>query len=89
VEHFGQARAAPPRVFEYWFDAILFAGRVPNLSETIPADLAFYRDAGVHTVQMLMTGHRRPPAPHPNPSAFARLAWNPGGAALPPPAARR
>jgi hypothetical protein len=89
VEHFDQARAAPARVFEYWFDAILFAGRVPDLSETIAADLAFYRDAAVHTVQMLMTGHRRPPAPHPNPSTFARLAWNPAGGAFPPPPASR
>jgi hypothetical protein len=39
-------------------------------------DLAFYRDAGVHTVQMLITGHGEPPARHPNPCAFARLAWN-------------
>lgn len=76
VEHFQAADAAPPRVFEYWFDAILFAGGVPDLSETMAKDLAFYRQAGVHTVQMLMTGHRRPPSPHPNPPAFARLAWD-------------
>jgi hypothetical protein len=78
IEHFGATGAAPPRVFEYWFDAILFAGGVPDLTETMADDLAFYREAGVHTVQMLMTGHGRPPAPHPNPPAFARLAWDPG-----------
>jgi Domain of unknown function (DUF4838) len=78
VEHFRSAGAAPPRVFEYWFDAILFADGVPDLTETMAGDLAFYRDAGAHTVQMLMTGHGRPPSPHPNPVTFARLAWNPG-----------
>jgi Domain of unknown function (DUF4838) len=77
VEHFRAAGAAPPRVFEYWFDAILFSGDVPDLTETMAADLALYRDAGMHTVQMLITGHGRPPAPHPNPQAFPRLAWNP------------
>jgi hypothetical protein len=77
VEHFGAAGAPPPRVFEYWFDAILFAGGVPDLSETMAEDLRFYAEAGVHTVQLLMTGHGRPPQPHPNPPAFARLAWSP------------
>jgi len=77
VEHFGAAAAPPPRVFEYWFDAILFAGGVPDLSETMAEDLRFYAKAGVDTVQLLMTGHGRPPQPHPNPPAFARLAWNP------------
>jgi hypothetical protein len=75
IEHFRAAGAAPPRIFEYWFDAILFAHGVPDLTETIAADLAFYRDAGAHTVQMLATGHGRPPRLHPNPSAFARRAW--------------
>jgi hypothetical protein len=81
VEHFGAAGAAPPRVFEYWFDAILFAGGVPDLTGTMGEDLAFYHDAGAHTVQILMTGHGRPPPPHPNPLAFARLAWDPRGGA--------
>jgi hypothetical protein len=76
VEHFGTRGAAPPRVFEYWFDAILFAGGVPDLRDTIGEDLGFYADAGVHTVQLLMTGHRRRPSPHPNPLTFARLAWD-------------
>jgi hypothetical protein len=79
VEDFEAAGAAPPRVFEYWFDAILFAGGVPDLTDTMAEDLRFYADAGVHTLQLLMTGHGRPPPPHPNPPAFARLAWDPGG----------
>jgi Domain of unknown function (DUF4838) len=77
VEHFAAAGAAPPRVFEYWFDAILFARGVPDLSRTMREDLAFYGEAGAHTVQMLITGHGRRPPPHPNPPAFARLAWDP------------
>jgi hypothetical protein len=77
IEHFG-SEAAPPRVFEYWFDAILFAAGVPDLRETMAEDLSFYRETGVHTVQLLATGHGRTPAPHPNPPAFARLAWSPG-----------
>jgi hypothetical protein len=78
IEHFAAAGAPPARVFEYWFDAILFAGGVPDLAETMADDLAYYREAGVHTVQMLITGHGRVPEPHPNPPAFARLAWDPG-----------
>jgi hypothetical protein len=78
IEHFRTAGAAPPRVFEYWFDAILFADGVPDLGATIAEDLAFYRDAGVHTVQVLITGHGHPPSPHPNLSAFARHAWGVG-----------
>jgi Domain of unknown function (DUF4838) len=77
LEHFGAYGAAPPRVFEYWFDAILFAGGVPDLSETMAEDLRFYAETGVHTVQLLATGHGGSPAPHPNPPAFARLAWDP------------
>jgi hypothetical protein len=76
IEHFDAAGALPPRVFEYWFDAILFAGGVPDLTETMAEDLRFYAEAGVHTVQLLMTGHGSPPPPHPNPPAFARLAWD-------------
>jgi hypothetical protein len=75
IEHFGAAGAPPPRVFEYWFDAILFSGGVPDLTETMAEDLRCYAEAGVHTVQLLITGHGRPPPPHPNPPAFARLAW--------------
>ena len=78
IEHFAAAGAPPARVFEYWLDAILFAGGVPDLTETMADDLAYYRQAGVHTVQILITGHGRAPEPHPNLPAFARLAWNPG-----------
>ena len=74
LEHF---EGAPARVFEYWFDAILFSGGVPDLTETMARDLALYGNAGVHTVHMLATGHGRPPSPHPNPVAFTRLAWDP------------
>jgi Domain of unknown function (DUF4838) len=78
IEHFAAAGAAPARVFEYWFDAIRFAGGIPDLTETMADDLAYYQRAGVHAVQMLITGHGRVPGPHPNPAAFARLAWDPG-----------
>jgi hypothetical protein len=76
LDHFGAAEAAPARVFEYWFDALRFSEGVPDLTSTMAPDLAFYRGAGVHTVQMLSTGHGRAPSPHPNPPAFARLAWS-------------
>lgn len=76
VDHFGAADGRPAQVFEYWFDALLFSEGVPDLASTMARDLAFYREAGVHTVQMLATGHRRAPSPHPNPPAFARLAWS-------------
>jgi len=79
LQHFRDAGAAPPRVFEYWFDALRLGLAVPDLTGTIAQDLAFYRSAGVHTVQMLMTGHGRSPSPHPNPVAFARFAWDPPG----------
>jgi hypothetical protein len=77
IEYFAAADAAPPRVFEYWFDAILFSRGVPDLTETMGDDLRFYAEAGVDTVQLLMTGHGQAPPPHPNPPAFARLAWDP------------
>jgi Domain of unknown function (DUF4838) len=77
IEHFAAAGAAPTRVFEYWFDAILFSRGVPDLTDTIGDDLRFYAEAGVDTVQLLMTGHGQAPPPHPNPPAFARLAWDP------------
>jgi hypothetical protein len=76
VDHFAAAEARPARVFEYWFDGLLFREGVPELASGMARDLAFYREAGVHTVQMLSTGHGRVPAPHPNPPAFARLAWS-------------
>jgi hypothetical protein len=77
VEHFREAGAAPARVFEYYLDAILFSGGVPVLGRVMKEDLAYYRDAGAHTVQALMTGHGPWREPHPNPWLFARLAWDP------------
>jgi hypothetical protein len=77
VEHFRSAGAAPPRVFEYYLDAILFARGVPPLGRVIRGDLGFYREAGAHTVQALMTGFEGWRDPHPNPWLFARLAWDP------------
>ena len=77
VEHFGSAGAAPARVLEYWFDAILFADGVPDLTRTMARDVAFYREAGGHTVGVLITGHGRRPPRHANLPAFARFAWNP------------
>jgi hypothetical protein len=46
-------------------------------------DLGFYAGAGAHTVQALMTGMRDWEEPHPNPWAFARLAWDPERDAAP------
>jgi hypothetical protein len=62
VEHFRAAGAAPPRVLEYWFDAIRFPGGVPDLTAPMADDLRFYRGAGVDTVQILATATvaRRP-----------------------------
>jgi hypothetical protein len=52
---------------------MLFGDGVPDLTEPTADDVRFYADAGVHTAQLLMTGHGRPPSPRPNPP-FARLA---------------
>ena len=70
---------AQPRtsVFEYYLDGILFKGVAPLLGATIQADMCHYRDAGVHTVQALMTGFRPWAAAPPNAYLFARLAWDP------------
>ena len=40
------APAPAAEVFEYWFDAILFAGGVPDLTDTMAEDLRFYAEAG-------------------------------------------
>jgi len=77
VAHHGAAGARPPRVFEYYVDAIRFAGGVPELGAVMAADLPAYAAAGAHTVQALMTGAGAWRAPHPNPWLFGRLAWNP------------
>jgi hypothetical protein len=75
VAHYAAAR--PPRVFEYYIDAILFGRGVPELGRVMTADLAAYATGGAHTVQALMTGTGRWRAPHPNPWLFSRLSWNP------------
>ena len=69
-------------MLEYRFDVALFAGGMPDLGGRMAEDLAFYGEAGAHTVQMLITGHGRGPPPRPNPPAFARLAWDPGSERL-------
>ena len=66
-----------PRVFEYYLDAILFKSLLPPLPSVMQGDLRFYRDAGTHTVQALMTGDRPWHAPQLNPWLFARLSWDP------------
>jgi len=77
AEHFHAAGAQPPRVFEYYLDAILFKSLLPPLPTVMQRDLRFYRDAGAHTVQALMTGDRPWLTPQLNAWLFARLAWNP------------
>jgi len=77
AEHFRAAGAQPPRVFEYYLDGILFKSLLPPLATVMQRDLRFYRDAGAHTVQALMTGDRPWTAPQLNVWLFARLAWNP------------
>ena len=73
------AEAGSVRVFEYYSDAILFKSVLPILCHVMQADLRFYRNAGVHTVQTLMTGT------HPWVTAqltnwlFGRLTWNVDG----------
>ncbi len=66
-----------PRAFEYYLDAILFKSLLPPLPSVMQRDLRFYRDAGAHTVQALMTGDRPWRAPQLNPWLFARLSWDP------------
>jgi hypothetical protein len=65
------------RVFEYYLDGILFKSTPPPLPTVIRDDLRAYRDAGVHTVQALMTGDRPWLAAPLNAYLFARLAWEP------------
>ena len=77
VAHYAAAGARPPRVFEYYVDAIRFAGSVPELGGVVATDLVAYAAAGAHTVQALMTGAGAWRTPHPNPWLFSHLAWNP------------
>jgi hypothetical protein len=77
VAHFRAAGAPPARVFEYYLDAVLFKSLLPPLPATIQRDVRFYRRAGAHTVQALMTGDRPWLAPQVNAWLFARLCWDP------------
>jgi hypothetical protein len=76
LEHFQSSGSPPARVFEYYLDSILFRPAPPPLAGVIGGDLAFYREAGAHAVQALMTGHGPWREPHPNAWLFARLAWD-------------
>lgn len=73
---FADAGARPPRVFEYYLDAILFKSVLPPLPAVITADAEAYRAAGVHTWQSLMVGGRPWSAPPLNAYVFARAAWD-------------
>ena len=66
-----------PHAFEYYLDAILFKSLLPPLPSVMQRDLRFYRDAGTHTVQALMTGDHPWLAPQLNAWLFARLSWDP------------
>jgi hypothetical protein len=77
TEHFRAAGSQPPRVFEYYLDALLFKSLLPPLPAVMQRDLIFYRDAGAHTVQALMTGDRPWLTPQLNAWLFARLSWDP------------
>ncbi len=73
---FAEDGAPEHRVFEYYTDAVLFKSMLPPLPAVLAADLRFYRDAGVHTVQTLMTADRPWVAMPLNLWLFARLAWD-------------
>lgn len=64
-------------VFEYYLDGILFKSSIPPLAETIAADMAHYRAAGVGRVGALLTGDRPWVYAPINAYLFARLAWAP------------
>jgi hypothetical protein len=70
-------KAQGARVFEYYLDALLFKSLLPPLPTVMQRDLQFYRDAGAHTVQALMTGDRPWITPQLNAWLFARLCWDP------------
>ncbi len=77
IAHFTAAGAAPPRVFEYYLDGILFKSVLPPLPTVMQSDIRHYARAGVHTVQALMTGPRPWVVPELNAWLFCRLAWDP------------
>jgi hypothetical protein len=76
-DFFRRNGAQPSRVFEYYLDTILFPGALPLLPSTIAKDMRFYRDAGAHTVQALMTGSTPSGFPQMNAWLYPRLAWDP------------
>ena len=76
VEYFKSNGSSPTRVFEYYLDTVLFKSLIPPLPTVIQQDIIFYRDAGVHTMQALMTGDYAWTAPQLNVWLFSRLVWN-------------
>ncbi|MFW9992425.1 MAG: DUF4838 domain-containing protein [Candidatus Odinarchaeota archaeon] len=78
VSHVAHYRnnSPPPRIFEYYLDAILFKSLLPPLF-VMQRDIKFYRKNGAHTVQALMTGDREWMTPQLNNWLFSRLTWNP------------
>ena len=73
---FAEDGAPEHRVFEYYTDAVLFKSMLPPLPTVLAADLRFYRAAGVHTLQTLMTADRPWVSMPINLWLFARLAWD-------------
>jgi hypothetical protein len=76
-DFFRRSGAQPSRVFEYYLDTILFPAVIPFLPGTLAKDMRFYRDAGAHTVQALMTGSTAWAFPPLNAWLYPRLAWDP------------
>lgn len=79
VAHFQVQGGSPARVFEYYLDAVLFKSVLPPLPTVLQQDARHYRDAGVHTVQALMTGDYAWQTPQLNAWLFAKLLWDPEG----------
>jgi len=73
---FEEDGAREHRVFEYYTDAVLFKSMLPPLPSVLAGDLRFYRDAGIHTIQTLMTADRPWVSMPINLWLFARLAWD-------------
>ncbi|MHA2295178.1 MAG: DUF4838 domain-containing protein [Candidatus Hodarchaeales archaeon] len=67
----------PPRIFEYYLDAILFKSLLPPLINVMKQDMIFYREKGARAIQALLTGDREWITPQINAWLFARLSWNP------------
>jgi hypothetical protein len=69
---------APPALFEYYLDGILFKSSPPPLAATMAADIGAYKAAGVTAAHALLTGERAYLHAPLNAYLFARLAWAPG-----------